>query len=85
MKTNGTEQSGVGRWIAIGAVLGLLGVNGFLFWRVNTLENQIAKIDKSSQVEIAELRETGPKRRRRGAAGCRCGSKARREAGEGTQ
>lgn len=56
MKLNNGESSGLGRWIAAGAILGLVGVNSFLFWRVNALEGRIEKIDTSSRVEIAELR-----------------------------
>jgi chromosome segregation ATPase len=56
MKLN-SGSSGLGRWIAAGALLGLAGVNGFLFWRVNALEGQMAKIESASQSEIAALRE----------------------------
>jgi len=49
--------SGLMVWVMAGIVFGLLVANGFLFWRGNQLEGQIAKMQNVTQADLASLRE----------------------------
>jgi hypothetical protein len=54
-----TDKSGSGllMWITAGVVLGLLVANGFLFWRTNQIEAELAKYRNAAAAEMASVRE----------------------------
>jgi chromosome segregation ATPase len=43
-------------WLAGGAILGLLGVNGFLLWRNSQVEAEVARVKSTTEQEISGIR-----------------------------
>jgi hypothetical protein len=53
------SSGGLLSWVTAGVVLGLLVANGFLYWRTNQIEAELAKYRNISAAEMASVRENG--------------------------